>query len=577
MDMDSLRPPIIYLGDEKYYTTDSLRTYDPVYFHGCSRTSRKIIEKKSIDSDYYVYATLSKKHGWKLSTNQNKPSNKAKALLIEDWVIENVPKMKPDSNETKEAIAESEYEYPEAPDLLRLEESEKFKDDTGESVEIETRGERTANGVYFLAKDVSTAFEMPNLNKTLMDTRWDYNKGEHHKTFICNNDGTYKKTLFMTYGGMLRIIFSSRNLNTKYNDIVLMNWVQNVAGICQLVYEPNLLSLQKHIGFAGIVYFASCDILNGIKIGFWRSSLHALYKRYLTTYGNSIKILFCRTQNAPKLEKLVHMTFKHYNISNEIYRKDKIDEYLSFIKNDKKLKIYDFNDCGIDEIKMKTEFEIIFKQPTRKIPEFQTMSDHKLYNENEMVKCYCVFSLGIAKDLRKPMELSEEIPDNYLIILNTSTEEINPMLDEKIKTYENIKGVKLELLNHVYIDPQYTSDAETSIKKFLKAFEYHLQYKSYDELMAINPKHEEQIKEKYDVINHKFSGCIKGLKTEIDNLKYQLKDKDRVIEQKNIIIEHIRETSQLKLEAKDLIIANKDIQNELLALKLQNAISKHTD
>ena len=342
-----LRPKEISLGDVKYYNADDLRTYDSAYFHGCSRTVRKIIKKKTIDADKYVYATWSKKNGWTKSSNQAKPSNKAKLLFLNDWVTQTIPKMMPDSNESKDA----QYEYPEAPDLLHLEDIEKFTDINGNVVDIETRGVRTPTGIYFLAADVSTAFELPSLSKNVYEkTNTDYIKNEHYKIFLCSTHNT-KKQLFITYIGMLNVIFKSRNYNTQLNQLVLMNWVQNMAGICQLIYEPNLLSLNKTIGFNGVVYFATCDILNGIKIGFWRSSLESLKKRYTTTYGKNTKILFCRTQNAPKLEKEIHKEFHNHNITNEIFSKDKLEDYLHFIKNTKKLKIYDYDNCTIDEKK----------------------------------------------------------------------------------------------------------------------------------------------------------------------------------------------------------------------------------
>lgn len=185
---------------------------------------------------------------------------------------------------------------------------------------------------------------------------------------------------------MLNVIFKSRNYNTQLNQLVLMNWVQNMAGICQLIYEPNLLSLNKTIGFNGVVYFVTCDILNGIKIGFWRSSLESLKKRYTTTYGKNTKILFCRTQNAPKLEKEIHKEFHNHNITNEIFSKDKLEDYLHFIKNTKKLKIYDYDNCTIGEKKMKTEFDLMYKTPTLKSQEIQSLmnnceSDSEIYDE----------------------------------------------------------------------------------------------------------------------------------------------------------------------------------------------------
>ena len=187
-----LRPKEISISGMNYYNADDLRSYDSAYFHGCSRTVRKIIKKKTIDADKYIYATWSKKNGWIMSTNQENPSNKAKLLFLNDWVTQTIPKMMPDSNESKE----EQYEYPEAPDLLHLEDSEKFTDNDGNVVDIETRGVRTQTGIYFLDADVSTAFELPNLIKTLKDIRCNYIIGVDYK--IYSTHSTKNNCLLLT-------------------------------------------------------------------------------------------------------------------------------------------------------------------------------------------------------------------------------------------------------------------------------------------------------------------------------------------------------------------------------------------
>lgn len=102
--------------------------------------------------------------------------------------------MMPDSNESKE----EQYEYPKAPDLLYLEDSEKFTDNDGNVVDIETRGVRTQTGIYFLAKDVSTAFEMPSLSNNVYEkTNTDYIKNEHYKIFLCSTHNTKKQLFYL--------------------------------------------------------------------------------------------------------------------------------------------------------------------------------------------------------------------------------------------------------------------------------------------------------------------------------------------------------------------------------------------
>jgi hypothetical protein len=410
-----LRPVIIKLGEHNYYNTKDLQIYDPIYFHGCSRGVRKILEKKTIEVSKYKYATWCKKNNWKLSANQIKPSTKASLLLDETWVIENIPKMMPNSNKTK-------YEYEEAPKIIHLEDEEKFKDDEGKHVDIETRGYRSHSGIYFLAKDVATAFEMPSLVKNVHEsTNTQYIINEHYKTFVCNR----RKLLFLTYIGMLKIIFNSRNLNTKLNILVLMNWVQNVAGICQLLYKPYLLNLNKSIGFKGIVYFASCDILNGIKIGFWRSSLISLKKRYATTYGKDVEIIFFRTNNAPKLEKDLHTTFKEYNLTNEIFRKDNLNNYLDYIREREIGEIQNYNDCSIYELLMKPTFELIYD---KSIKNMHIDNNCIIYEENAI----------IIENLKKDILMK----DKEINLLSEKHDLELKLKDEIIKN----KDLKIELL-----------------------------------------------------------------------------------------------------------------------------------
>ena len=207
-----MRPAQITIGDKLYYDSDALRNFDQAYFHGCSRTIRKIIEKKSIPRESYAFANWGKKTNWVMSANQEIPPTKAKLLLAADWVTQNFPKFMSGENNNL-------YEYMEAPSVITLDDDEKFKD--GEvTIEIETRGERTHRGIYFRASDVSNVFEIPSLiNDVLHDDRRSYKQDDDYKIFLCkkpvNYSKTTKKELFITYDGMIHILFSSHSKKAK--------------------------------------------------------------------------------------------------------------------------------------------------------------------------------------------------------------------------------------------------------------------------------------------------------------------------------------------------------------------------
>jgi len=114
---------------------------------------------------------------------------------------------------------EQQQKVENAPPILHLDDSEKFHDADGSVIEIETRGERHEDKIYFKMKDVSVGFGMPNLNDTLTNKERGYTRNIDFKTMFIRSkhingvSWTIKKCLFLTYEGLLRVLFVSRNKN----------------------------------------------------------------------------------------------------------------------------------------------------------------------------------------------------------------------------------------------------------------------------------------------------------------------------------------------------------------------------
>ena len=125
----------------------------------------------------------------------------------------------------KNELDQSEIEN--APPILELEDEEKFHDTDGNILEIETRGERDVDKIFFRVRDVMKRFDMPNLNRILTDANGNYEIELHYKTFnrfdtlsssVCiKSFKSFKreKSLFLTYTGLLRVLFVSRNKNAE--------------------------------------------------------------------------------------------------------------------------------------------------------------------------------------------------------------------------------------------------------------------------------------------------------------------------------------------------------------------------
>ena len=79
-------------------------------------------------------------------------------MLKSDWVKSNVTKFVDiyGGNKTKPVLRE-------APPLLELEEHEKFRDEDGNVYEVEVRGVREEDKIYFRGRDIEKLFEMERL------------------------------------------------------------------------------------------------------------------------------------------------------------------------------------------------------------------------------------------------------------------------------------------------------------------------------------------------------------------------------------------------------------------------------
>jgi hypothetical protein len=243
-------PPTITIDGVGYHNSKDMLTLNPGFFKGVTTTPRRIIDRKKIPATDYLYATMEKGKGWHLSTDKYK---KAQLLISTNWINANrffgigasaaINEVMSASAETEvevetvnevvsevmsEAMEEPEASAKNAPPLLQLSDAEKFHDVDGRVIEIETRGKRDRKNIYFKVKDVSIGFEMPSLPRNILSIDG-LKRGVHYTTFkrecmlhTMEHNPTNKPcktTLYLTYKGLLRVLFVSRNSSQS-------RWVQ---------------------------------------------------------------------------------------------------------------------------------------------------------------------------------------------------------------------------------------------------------------------------------------------------------------------------------------------------------------
>jgi hypothetical protein len=117
------------------------------------------------------------------------------------------------------------YDVEVAPDILELNDEEKFKDDDGNVIDVEVRGERNYDRCYFKVEDIGMGFDMKNTQNIMIKEHTQYIENVHFTYFniekknnVLNNNNknsAHMKKMFLTYKGMIRLLYCSRSKNAE--------------------------------------------------------------------------------------------------------------------------------------------------------------------------------------------------------------------------------------------------------------------------------------------------------------------------------------------------------------------------
>lgn len=260
---------IIELNGKMYYNSEMVKQACPAFFHGCAKTIRKVIEKKKLTNDNYTFATLAPKFNkWSIS-NENIKS--AKLLLEKNWVEKNVPTF---GNNHVKLVLEM------APPLLELKEEEKFKDENGIVVNIETRGTKTVDGIYFYGKDVEKMLNIIDISIILNNSTTSYELNKHYRKFyrpaLINDeckavDSNNPERIYLTYFGLVKMLITTRNSIAES----FQKWALQTLFTVQMGTEEEKISLSSKL--------LGCD-LNSVK-SFVNTGIHNYSVLYLLCLG----------------------------------------------------------------------------------------------------------------------------------------------------------------------------------------------------------------------------------------------------------------------------------------------------
>jgi hypothetical protein len=155
------------------------------------------------------------RRGWEHS---HQKYNKAKILIKSKWVRANVTKFLRGSSKPSVEEPFQLQPFQLAPPILKLESHEKFRDALDNVFEVEVRGFREREQIYFKTSDIELLLEMDNSIKRLKKIRCKLE--EDYVLFLVDKQSSSRRCAFepkrvrrtfITYNGLLKLIFRSRS------------------------------------------------------------------------------------------------------------------------------------------------------------------------------------------------------------------------------------------------------------------------------------------------------------------------------------------------------------------------------
>jgi hypothetical protein len=322
----------IKIDNKKYIIGEYILENALIYSKG-ARGSRDLIKKKVIDKSKYIFAR-NINDVWTVNDGKSVKFDK---VFFDKTFIKTIPELNNSANITDDNGIER------APNIIILNDNEKFKGHEGNILELETRGERTFNKIYFKVKDVGKEFGMEYLDETLGKEHTSYMKDIDYKFFYCNKKNfvlnksnkksnvntTIKKELFLTYRGLLRVLFVSQN--NKTDDFI--KWAT------ETLFTIQMGTTQQKEELVGTVLGVSARVIKEV----FNTATNTLPCVYLFTL-NTVKNL----RSSMKLDAQYNddSIVCKYGFTKDLSRRtgEHIDTYKKIDNIELKLKYYSYID-----------------------------------------------------------------------------------------------------------------------------------------------------------------------------------------------------------------------------------------
>jgi prophage antirepressor-like protein len=424
-------------NNKDYYLSEDVYNLEPISFIGCSKSTRSIIKNKKLnEKDYIFMKYIKSKNEWLISEDKYKS---AKLFLTKEWTTNNLVIFKKDDDKTEEDL---KIESLKAPPILNITDNEKFVDIDGNKLDIEIRGTRNINDIYFKVKDVSDKFKLSNIKTILLNKDSSFKKKLHYKLFkmpkVIEPDSKpikkNQKLLFLTFKGLTKLLYVSHSKNAEH----FQDWINNIIYIHKFGTKEEKQKLFDKVLGNDIESSRNAIKCNTNKI----SSIYLLTLGYVKDLRKEMNIsdnfsdedIVCKYGFTDNLDRRL---MEHKNNFSKIENVDLKLKYYTFI---------DTNELSKAENNMKNIFNfnnsIIQYQDYK---ELVVLSKKNLeYIKEEYEKCRRLFN-GNQEDNLKHIDFLKNQIDKLtlqLIIKDKDIENLQEKLNNEIKNREiEIKNI----------------------------------------------------------------------------------------------------------------------------------------
>jgi hypothetical protein len=180
------------------------------------------------------------------------------------------------------------------------------------------------------------------------------------------------------------------------------------------------------------------------------------------------------------------------------------------------IEISDFLNWIFDFVKNKNKSELGINSKISK--DFLSLTDN--------LSCIYIYTLGLVKNLKDSMNISNNYNDTDIIIKYGFTKDLTRRNNEHTLHYNKIKGVELHLKYFTYINTNNLSEAEKKIKDFIFGMKLDFQFENDIELAILNKDNLNVLKKEYELINKWYSNYDIDNQIKLKELEYQIQIKD---------------------------------------------------